>query len=35
MVVLIEEAPTESGLHAYKDKIITSVDELTECINER
>jgi len=33
MVLLIEEAPRESGLLPYKQKIITAVDELTECLN--
>jgi len=33
MVILIEEAPSGSGLLPYKQKIITAVDELIECLN--
>ena len=33
MVLLIEEAPRDSGLLPYKQKIITAVDKLTDCLN--
>jgi len=33
MVLLIEEAPIDSGLSPYKQKIITAVDKLSECLN--
>lgn len=33
MILVIEEAPIDSGLLPYKQKIITGVDRLTECLN--
>jgi len=33
MILVIEEAPIDSGLILYKQKIITGVDRLTECLN--
>jgi len=33
MVLLIDEAPRDSGLLPYKQKIITAVDKLSDCLN--
>ena len=33
MILLIDEAPIDSGLFLYKQRIITAVDKLTECLN--
>ena len=33
MVILIEETPKDSGLWPYKQRIITNVDKLSECLN--
>jgi len=33
MILIIDEAPIDSGLLPYKQRIIAAVDGLTECIN--